>query len=379
MQPIYLDNAASTRVSPDVLAIMTEVMRTAWGNPSAAHPQGAAARAFIETARTRLLGAFGDKGTGDIVWTSGCTEADALAVLGAARTRASGSIVLTSIEHPAVSAAAKNLETAGREVVHVVPDGRGVIDPDAFAAACRDAAIAAIVMVQNEIGVVQPVAAIATAIRAINPRCHIHVDAAQAFGKVALDVSSLDVDSIAIAGHKFHGPKGTGALWLRKGVALEPLWVGGGQQGGLRGGTQDAPGAAGLGLAAEHAIQQLTHARTRWLELSQSVLARLATRQVAVRQVIPDQRRSPHILALAFQGVPAGALRTVLSSRGVYLSTGSSCAERDAKPSAVLESIGLPADTGMGRLSFGLDTTAEEVSAATELIADVALELRKQH
>jgi len=233
------------------------------------------------------------------------------------------------------------------------------------------------VMVQNEIGVVQPVAAIAAQVRAVNPRCHIHIDAAQAFGKIPLDVSQLDVDSIAIAGHKLHGPKGTGALWLRKGVALEPLWVGGGQQGGLRGGTQDAPGAAGLGLAAEIAIREFALARMRWLELAQTAVERLVARGVAVRSLIPDLRRSPHILALGFQGVPAGALRTVLSSRGVYLSTGSSCAERDAKPSAVLAAIGLPEDTGMGRLSFGLDTTAEEVATATELIADVALELRR--
>ncbi len=376
MSPIYLDNAASTRVSPAVLALMTEVMGTAWGNPSAAHPQGAAARAYIDAARVRLLASLGDKSTGDIVWTSGCTEADALAVLGAARVRATGGIVLTSIEHPAVSAAAKTLE-ARQPVVQIAPDASGVIDPDRFAAACREAAVAAIVMVQNEIGVVQPVAAIASAIRAINPQCHIHIDAAQAFGKVPLDVTTLDVDSIAIAGHKLHGPKGVGALWLRKGVALEPLWVGGGQQGGLRGGTQDAPGAAGLGLAAELATRDRSRALVTWLELAQAVLARLAARGVAVRQLIPDLRRSPHILALGFQGVPASALRTVLSSRGVYLSTGSSCAERDSKPSAVLEAIGLPADTGMGRLSFGLDTTPDEVATATELIADVALELRK--
>ena len=220
MSPIYLDNAASTRVSPAVLALMTEVMETAWGNPSAAHPQGAAARAYIDAARTRLLASFGDKGKGDIVWTSGCTEADALAVLGAARARAPGDIVLTSIEHPAVSAAAKNLE-ATHAVFQIAPDASGVIDPDAFAAACRDAAVAAIVMVQNEIGVVQPVAAIAAAIRSTNPRCHIHIDAAQAFGKVPLDVTTLDVDSIAIAGHKLHGPKGVGALWLRKGKAKD--------------------------------------------------------------------------------------------------------------------------------------------------------------
>ena len=372
--PIYLDHAASTRVGDDVLALMTEVMRTAWGNPSAQHPQGAAARAYIETARGRLLAALGDRGGGDVVWTSGCTEADALAVLGAARAR-EGHIVVSTIEHPAVTTAAAALGGGGRRVVQVAPGPDAVIDPDAIAEAAVGAAVAAIVMVQNELGVVQPVAAIAAAIRRRAPGCHIHVDAAQAFGKVALDAHALGADSIAIAGHKLHGPKGTGALWLRTGAVLEPLWIGGGQQRGLRGGTQDAPGAAGLGLAAERAIQALVTARTRWLELAGRVTARLGERGVAFRQLVPDQRRAPHILALGFPGVPAGALRTVMASRGVYLSTGSACAERDGKPSPVLEAIGLPPDTGMGRLSFGLETTMEEALAATEILADVASEL----
>src|SRR6185436_9084545 len=339
MPPLYLDNAASTRIAEEVLAAMTEVMRTAWGNPSAQHPQGAAARSHIETARRRLLAALGDapdpRGIGDIVWTSGCTEADALAVLGAARTRA-GSIVLSSIEHPAVGAAAARLGDA-RPVVHVEPGPDGVLDPDAVARAAEGAAVVAIVMVQNEIGVVQPVAAIARAVRRANAACHIHIDAAQALGKVAIDVAALGVDSIAIAAHKVHGPKGVGALWLRTGAELDPLWVGGGQQRGLRGGTQDAPGAAGFGLAAERAVAALPEARTRWLELAARLTAYLTERGVAFRQLVPDQRRSPHILAFGFPGVPATALRTVLASRGVYISTGSACAERDGhgKPSPV--------------------------------------------
>jgi cysteine desulfurase len=379
MPPLYLDNAASTRISDEVLAMMTDVMRTAWGNPSAQHPQGAAARAHIETARRRLLAAFGDTASerplGDIVWTSGCTEADALAVLGAARTRP-GSIVVSSIEHPAVGALAARLGES-RAAVHVEPGPDGVIDPDAVARAAHDAAVVAIVMVQNEIGVVQPVAAIARAVRRVNPTCHIHVDAAQAFGKVALDVSVIGADSIAIAAHKLHGPKGIGALWLRTGATLEPLWVGGGQQGGLRGGTQDAPGAAGLGLAAERAIAALPEARARWLELAARVTTHLTQRGVAFRQLIPDHRRSPHILALGFAGVPANALRTVLASRGVYVSTGSACAERDGhgKPSPVLVAIGLAPDTGMCRLSFGLETTAEDVDLAARTLGDVAKEL----
>jgi cysteine desulfurase len=252
-----------------------------------------------------------------------------------------------------------------------------VLDPEAVARAAEGAAVVAVVMVQNEIGVVQPVAAIARAVRRANPTCHIHVDAAQALGKVAIDVAALGSDSLAIAAHKVHGPKGVGALWLRGSATLEPLWVGGGQQRGLRGGTQDAPGAAGLGLAAERAVAALPEARVRWLELAARITAHLGERGVAFRQLVPDARRSPHILALGISGVPASALRSVLASRGVYLSTGSACEERDGhgKPSPVLVAIGVAPDTGMCRLSFGLDTTADDADGAARTLADVALEL----
>ena len=218
---------------------------------------------------------------------------------------------------------------------------------------------------------------IARAVRRANPTCHIHIDAAQAFGKVCVDVSEIGADSIAIAAHKLHGPKGVGALWLRAGAVLEPLWVGGGQQGGVRGGTQDAPGATGLGLAAERAVAALPEARTRWLAFAARITAHLAERRVAFRQLVPDAVRSPHILALGIAGVPATALRTVLASRGVYISTGSACAEREGhgKPSPLLVAIGLSPDAGMCRLSFGLDTTADDVDLAARTLGDVALEL----
>jgi cysteine desulfurase len=376
MQPIYLDNAASTRVSDEVLALMTDVMKSAWGNPSAQHPAGAAARGHIETARKRMLEAIGDKGVGDIIWTSGCSESNALAVLGAARTRP-GRIVISTFEHPATSMLTERLGTEGREIIKVAPDRGGVLDPDEVARAAEGASVVALIMVQNEIGVVQPIAAIAQAIRSRNATCHIHIDAAQALGKVALDVSGLGADSISIAGHKLHGPKGTGALWLRATASIEPLWVGGGQQRGLRGGTQDAPGAAGLGLAAQRAVAALTSARTTWLELAGRVTSTLTERGVAFRQLVPDHRRAPHILALGIAGVPAGALRNVLASRGVYISTGSACADGEGKASPVLEAIGLPADHGMVRLSFALDTKPDEVDAAAKILADVASELRK--
>jgi cysteine desulfurase len=296
-------------------------------------------------------------------------------VLGAARAR-HGSIVMSSVEHPAVGALGR---LGDREVVVVEPGADGMVDPEAVARAAPGAAVVAIVLVQNEIGVVQPVAAIAEAVRRASPTCHIHVDAAQALGKIAVDAAALGVDSIAVAAHKLHGPKGVGALWLRSGATLEPLWVGGGHQRGLRGGTQDAPGAAGLGHAAERAVAAMPGARARWLELAARVTTQLTERGVAFRQLVPDHARSPHILALGFAGVPADAMRTVLASRGVYISTGSACAERDGhgKPSPMLLAIGLPPDAGMCRLSFALDTADDDVDTAARTLADVALELAR--
>jgi cysteine desulfurase len=353
---------------------MSEVTRTAWGNPSSQHPQGAAARAYLEAARTRLLAALADRGAGDVVWTSGCSEANALAVLGAARVH-QGKIVLSTLEHAAISTLGDTLAAEGREVLRIAPGPDGVLDADEVADAAAGAAVVSIVMVQNEIGVVQPIAAITAAIRKRAPDCHIHIDGAQALGKVPIDVAALGIDSLSIAGHKLHGPKGCGVLWLRRGARIEPLWVGGGQQRGLRGGTQDAPGAAGLGLAAERAVAALTTARTRWLELAARVTSVLVPG--TFRQLVPDHRRAPHILALAVPGVPAEALRNVLSSRGVYISTGSACADGDAKPSVALTAIGLPQDAGMVRLSFGLDTTHEDVDEAAKILVAVIRDLKK--
>ena len=381
MPVIYLDHAASTRPDDEVIDAMVEVMRTAWANPSSQHPQGAAARTVLATARARVLAALGDRaegGVGDLLWTSGCSESDAIAVLGTMRQRP-GALVLSAIEHAAVSAPAAELAALGRTVVQVAPGADGILEPEvvAEAAAVNGAAIVAVVMVQNEVGLVQPVSAIASAVRKRCPQCHIHVDAAQAFGKVPLAVTTLGADSVALAAHKLAGPKGVGALWLRHGVALSPLWAGGGQQGGMRGGTQDAPAAAGFGIAAERAARDLSVMRARWLELASTITTTLDARGVAYRQLVPDQRRSPHILALAFAGVPASALRTVLASRGVSISTGSACAERDTKKSVMLELLGLAPDAGMCRLSFGRDTTQFDVTIAAGLLADVVGELAR--
>jgi len=378
MEPIYLDNAASTRISPAALAAMTEVMHTAWGNPSASHPQGALARRYIAEARDRFARAIGDAGQtlGEIVFTSGCTESDALAVIGAARVRPPGPIALSAIEHPAVAATIAMLGEGGAPITVLPVTIDGVVD----LAAARDlitpgTAVIAVVLVQNEIGVIQPAAELAAIARKAAPGIHVHVDAAQALGHVAIDVAALGADTIAFAGHKVHGPRGIGGLWLRRGVKLAPLWRGGGQQGGLRSGTEDAPSAAALAIAVEESTADLTAATARWTAMRAAVGAALDRAGVTWKEVASGAPKSPHIVAVALHKVSAGALRNVVASRGVYISTGSACADRDSKPSATLAAVGIGPDWGVARLSFGHDTTLADVERGAAILADAAKEL----
>lgn len=378
---IYLDNAASTRPLDEVAALMAEVMREDYGNPSSAHPLGAAARRRIEAARAQVLAAIGDPGgaAGDLIWTSGGTESDALGLLGVARARPGGAVVVTALEHDAVLRSAEQLGRAGHPVTIVPANRRGGVDVDPIVAAVGPAtAVVALMRVQNELGTLQPVSEIARAVHARAPGCHVHCDAVQALGKIPVDVGALGVDSAAFAGHKLHGPKGVGALWLRHGAAIEPLWGGGGHQGGRRAGTQDAPGAAGMGLAVARAVADLPAAQARWRGFAAMIRAAAARGGVEHAEVPPglaENDRAPHVLPIAFRGVPATALRNAMASRGVAVSSGSACAERDARPSRVLEAVGLGADWGMLRVSFGHDTTEADVAAASQILAAVVADL----
>lgn len=373
---IYLDNAASTRVDDAVIALMTEVMREDYGNPSAAHPAGAAARRRIAVARDQVLTALGDPagGAGDLVWTSGGTESNALGVVGAARAGAPGPVVVSALEHPAVAVSAAQL--GDRHPVRTLPvTAAGTIDLAAIDQVVdATTRVVAVMLVSNELGTILPIAALVAAVRARSPRCHIHCDATQALGKIAIDVGALGVDSLGVAGHKLHGPKATGGLWVRRGIALTPLWGGGGQQGGRRHGTQDAPGAAGLGLAAERAVAARAEATERWLGFA-AILDRAAAATAVPWRALAPGPRAPHLVSLAFDRVSADGLREVLASRGVIASSGSACATPGGKPSGALAAIGLPPSWGMVRLSFGLDTRAEDVEAAAAILTAAVRDL----
>jgi len=379
--PIYLDNAATTRVAPEVLEVVAACMGADYGNPSSAHRMGIAAARRLEAARAALGAALGDERgeRGDLLFTSGGTEADALAVLGAARAHAGRGrhLVATAVEHPAVLGALKQLQADGWATTLVPVDTDGVVAAAAVAAAVRDdTTVVACMLVNNELGVILPVAEAARAARARRAAVHVHCDAVQALGKLPVDVVALGVDSLAVSAHKLHGPKGAGALWLRKGARVAPLWTGGGQQQGLRPGTENVPGAAGLAEAARLATRHLGDDAARVGALRDRLEAEVLAAGLGARASGAGAPRVPHIASLLLPGVPAEPLLHALEARGIYVSAGSACASKEKGPSHVLKAIGVPDDAGTLRVSLCRDTTAEEIATAARAIVDEARALR---
>ncbi len=376
---VYLDNAATTRVAPEVAQVVTDCMREDFGNPSSAHRYGIAAERRVKQARAQLLDVIGDPdgAAGDLIWTSGGTEGDALGVVGAARTKRGRHLLHSAIEHPAVRESAGLLTREGWQVEAVPVTAEGTLDVDTLLAALTDdTALVALMLVNNEIGTLLPVAEAAAAIHHRLPRCHVHCDAVQALGKVAIDVTALGVDSIAFAGHKLHGPKGVGALWLKKGVRIAPLWAGGGQQKGLRSGTLNVPGIAGMGAAAALAAPDIERHQQRWREMADRLLGAIAAAGIEHRVNGAGAPRAGHVLSVSFADTPAEPLLHAMEARGILVSAGSACAERSHHPSPVLDAIGVGAGWGTLRLSFGRDTTPEMIDRAAGALMEALAEVR---
>jgi len=371
---LYLDNAATTQVAPEVADMVCRCMREDYGNPASAHHVGITAEKHVATASTRLLTAIGDDDgrLGRLIWTSGGTEGDAMGILGAGRgnAKAGTKAVISAVEHSAVRESAVLLSEAGFEVVTVPVADTGAVDPERFAEACDGAAVAGLMLVNNEIGTVEPVAETVRLAKERNPRLHFHCDAVQALGKVAIDVGALGVDSLAVAAHKLHGPKGVGALWLRQGARMAPLWGGGGHQGGLRSGTLNVPGIAGFGTAIELALANLEATQARFRGFAESLIAAAESSNKTFRINGSGAERAPHVLSLAFAGVPAEPLLHVLESRGVMVSAGSACSERDRRPSHVLSAIRLGPEFGTLRFSFGRFTSDDDIAQAQTVLKD---------
>jgi cysteine desulfurase len=385
---IYLDNAASTQPAPEVLEAVTRAARDLFANPSSAHALGAAAARAIEDARARVADLLGAASPGEVVFTSGGTEADALGLIGAA-TRARGRhLVVSAIEHPAILRTAELLVGQGYELTVVPPDRSGVVPAEDVVAAVRpDTAVVAVMLVNNELGTIQPIAEIAQGLARVAPehphRPHLHVDGVQGVGFLPGRVSALGADSLAISGHKFHGPKGTGALWVRPGVRLAPLWDGGRQERGLRSGTENLPGWVGLGAAADLVVAAHRHAqlaeriRGERDRFEREVIVSLAD-LAAITEPQPTVSGAPrvaHISSLAFPGLPAEPMLHALEARGVYASAGSACASRTRAPNHVLEAIGVDDKTAVLRFSLSRETTPADIDGAVAALREAVIEI----
>ncbi len=374
---IYLDHAASTQPSPEVVEAMGRAMREHFANPSSLHGLGAAAARALSSAREEVA-ALVHAQPEEIIFTGSGTEANALGVVGATRASRARHLVVSAIEHAAVFNSARLLADEGWQIDTVSPESDGCVTADAVLAALRpETSVVAVMLVNNEIGTLQPVADIGRALRALGHKIHFHVDAVQFAGLEPLDVRTKGADSIAISAHKLHGPKGIGALWLRRGKRLAPLHGGGGQERGLRSGTENLPAAVGFGVAAAQARQEVGAAnRVRELRdrLEDLIFAAVPQARPAVPLPAP---RAAHISSILLPGFPAEPILHALEARGVFASEGAACSSHAREQSRVQRALGIAPTTGVLRFSLSRLTTADDVEHAAHVLAQSITEVAR--
>src|SRR5213595_2184429 len=378
---VYLDNAATTPVRPEVLEAMLPYLgKDAFGNPSSAHRFGRAARAGIEEAKRTIAEALGAE-PGQVIFTSGGTEADNLAVIGsalAARDRGGPfRVAVSATEHKAALAAAHAVQHLGGEEVILPVSASGLVDNRALDSVLDEGvALVSVMWVNNEVGTVQPVADVAS--RCCDAGVLFHSDAVQAFGKVAVSLRDVNCTLLTISGHKIGAPKGVGALIVRDRNAVEAIIHGGGQQYGIRPGTENVPGIVGLGVAARLAADEQQALATRLGELRDELERR-------VLAIVPDAvingwqgERAPHISNVSIPGTDSEALLMHLDLAGIACSSGSACSTGAVEPSHVLTAMGVPRELGVAalRFSFGKDSTMEDVEAVVAALPRIVEKVR---
>lgn len=358
---IYLDNNATTAIHPDVLSVLESSLRDVFGNASSVHKEGQTARRMIESARESVAHLIGATAR-DVVFTSGGTESNNAAIFGATQRDLRCHIVTTSIEHPSVAEAVRELG----QVSHVAPSRSGLVAADDVLAAIRDdTRLVTVMMANNETGVVQPVEAIGAFCRARG--IHFHVDAVQAAGKIAIDVEAIQCDTLSLSAHKLHAPKGIGALYVRRGVTMAAHLVGGAQERRRRAGTENVPLAAAFGAAAAlpSAAEQIAELRDHFESLIRDSLA------VTINGA--DVRRLPNTSNVTFHGADGEGIVIALDLSGVAVSTGSACSSGRVEPSPVLLAMGLGPDEARSTVRFSLSRFTERVEV--ERVAALLREL----
>ncbi len=378
MQPIYLDYNATTPPSSKVISAAQFAMLKAWGNPSCAHLMGKEAKDIIVKSR-KTLASLINASASEIIFTSGGTEANNTVLLSIVPYIApKGHIITTQIEHPSVLNPVIRLIEMGCKATFLSVDSNGIVDPDdVFNAITPETVLVSIMLANNEVGSIQPISRIGAGLR--EKEILFHTDASQAIGKIVVDVDELCVDYLTIAGHKFYAPKGIGALYVRDGAPFAPLFLGGGQEGGRRPGTEPAPLIAAIGAASNEAMELLKEENKRILALRDMLFKTLKEKaSVPVEANIDLSYALPNTLSIRFEGVNARALLDAAPS--VIASTGAACHDSSSAISYVLSSIGLSADEAIStiRFSIGRYTVKDDiVNAASEILKAVKKLLKK--
>lgn len=378
---VYFDNSATTRCHPKVREVMNKIYDEDYGNPSSLHMMGVRAEAYLKEAR-KTLAAILKVNEKEVFFTSGGTESDNLAIIGTAMAnkRRGTHIITTSIEHAAVLEPMKFLEEQGFRVTYLPVDEKGVVDLKALSEVlCEETILVSVMAVNNEIGTVEPLEDIAKIIKAKNPGTYFHVDAIQGFGKLKYYPKRMGIDMLSVSGHKINGPKGVGFLYINEKVRIKPLILGGGQQKGMRSGTDNVPGIAGLRCAAELAYENFEEKQTYLYSLRNRMLAGLKEMDGVTVNGYDDDTAAPHIISASFKNVRSEVLLHKLEERGIYVSAGSACSSNKPAPSRTLINIHAPKEIieSTVRFSFAVSNTAEEVDYCLETLKEIIPELQK--
>ena len=378
---VYLDNSATTACFEDAAQLMHRILCEDYGNPSSLHHKGVEAEAYLRYANETFAKIL-KVNEKEIFFTSGGTESDNIALVGAAMAnhRTGRHLITTKTEHPAVLQPMSYLENQGFEVTYLSVDRQGKISLEELEQAVRsDTILVSVMYTNNEIGSVQPIAEAGALIKRKNPQTLFHVDAVQGFGKTRIYPGKMHIDMLSASGHKIHGPKGVGLLYVRDGAKVSPIMYGGGQQRGLRSGTENLPGIAGFAKAAELVYQDLEQDVDRMYGLRAKLTDGIKTIPDVVINGCPGSEGAPHIVSASFRGVRSEVLLHALEERGIYVSAGSACAAHKPQPSATLRAIGVEKELLEATIRFSLSgfTTEEEIAYTCQNLEEMVPNLRR--
>jgi len=379
MRKVYLDNAATTSILPEVLEAMLPYLKDAYGNPQSLHGWGDEAREAIEEARAKVAALIGTQPE-EIIFTSSGTESNNLAIKGLAMAQRSEGkhIVVSAIEHFSVLHSARALEKWGFEITQVPVDRHGLVDPNEVARSLReDTVLVSVMHANSEVGTIQPIREIAGLVKEAG--AIFHTDAVAAAGTIPVDVRELGLGALSLAGNQFYGPKGVGALWLKRGVRIIPFLDGGVQEGGRRAGTENVPAIVGLGKAAELAKAEMESRMDHLLALRDRLMEGLLSRIEHVVLTGHPTQRLPGNASFCVEFIEGEAMLMLLNQRGIAVSSGSACTSRALKASHVLTAMGIPPEVAQGSLlfSFGWENTEEDVDYVLEALPPIVDRLRQ--